>query len=482
MLLGRNKILLTMHQAWDVFLTVLAFVSAYLIRKYPMAGPLGEMSPAPNYWALLLFCVIVWYLVFQYSGVYRPFRRRASFFWVALDVVRSVAICVMVTLMVLFVIKEQTISRALVGMAVVLNVIFLVGSKWAIYRILRRLRKKGYNSRNVLVVGNGRGAVILARSLAEQPGTGFRLMGCVSVGQTLQDATDGTTRVPSMGKIEDLQRILTGHVVDELVFAEPLRNIPEVGKYIYMAEAMGIFVHVMPEWGLRDVGFEPRVGHLHTEKIFGLLTLSLSTTPDHRPSSALKNISDFVLSGVGLAVFALPFCLIALAIKISSSGPVFFRQERVGQNNRRFTLYKFRTMIEGADRMKPELLGRNESDGPVFKIRKDPRVVPWVGTFLRKTSLDELPQLINVLKGDISLVGPRPPLPEEITQYGPDQRRRLSMKPGITCLWQIAPRRNDMRFEDWVRLDLEYIDNWSLWLDFKILAKTAWVVITGQGR
>ncbi|MCG8531001.1 MAG: sugar transferase, partial [Desulfovibrionales bacterium] len=159
-----------------------------------------------------------------------------------------------------------------------------------------------------------------------------------------------------------------------------------------------------------------------------------------------------------------------------------FRQERMGQNGRRFQLLKFRTMVVDADKMVDDLQALNEADGPAFKIAKDPRIIPWVGAFLRKTSLDELPQLINVLKGEMSLVGPRPPIPFEVEKYETWQRRRLSMKPGLTCIWQIAPRRNDLSFEEWMRLDLEYIDKWSLGLDFSLLVKTARAVLTGAGR
>jgi lipopolysaccharide/colanic/teichoic acid biosynthesis glycosyltransferase len=191
---------------------------------------------------------------------------------------------------------------------------------------------------------------------------------------------------------------------------------------------------------------------------------------------------DYGLAFVFMAA-ALPlFVLISLAIVIVSPGPVFYRQERLGRGGRRFNVLKFRTMVMNADQMLDQLREMNEADGPAFKIRNDPRIIPWVGTFLRKTSLDELPQLINVLKGDMSLVGPRPPLPNEVDQYEIWQRRRLSMKPGLTCFWQIAPRRNDLTFDEWMRLDLEYIDKWSLHLDFLILLRTAGAVLTGAGR
>jgi len=173
------------------------------------------------------------------------------------------------------------------------------------------------------------------------------------------------------------------------------------------------------------------------------------------------------------------FLFVTLLIKLTSSGPIFFKQKRIGLNGREFVLYKFRTMYKDAEKQQKMLEALNEMDGPVFKIRKDPRITP-VGKFLRKFSIDELPQLFNVFIGHMSLIGPRPPLPNEVIQYETWQRRRLSMRPGITCLWQISGR-NEIDFEEWMRLDLEYLDNWSLWVDIKILVKTIPVVLFGSG-
>jgi lipopolysaccharide/colanic/teichoic acid biosynthesis glycosyltransferase len=171
---------------------------------------------------------------------------------------------------------------------------------------------------------------------------------------------------------------------------------------------------------------------------------------------------------------------VAVLIKLFSPGPVFFRQQRSGLNGAPFTLYKFRTMVTNAEQFKHELEAMNEMTGPVFKVTNDPRITP-VGRFLRKTSIDEFPQLWNVLKGEMSLVGPRPPVPTEVQQYDPWHRRRLSMKPGLTCLWQISGRNRISDFDDWVRLDLEYIDRWNLALDFRILVRTVWAVVGGTG-
>jgi len=221
---------------------------------------------------------------------------------------------------------------------------------------------------------------------------------------------------------------------------------------------------------------------MNYEYFFQTPTFVLSATPKYLVTFPIKKAFDYLLAGTTLNLLAPLFLMIACAIKMCSSGPVFFKQVRVGLNGRKFTVYKFRTMVVNAEAMLPDLLELNEANGVVFKIKDDPRIIPRIGTFLRKTSLDELPQLINVVRGQMSMVGPRPPIPEEVAQYKPAERRRLSMKPGITCIWQIQQRRNEIPFDRWMALDLEYIDNWSLWLDFKILCKTVVAGICGSGR
>jgi exopolysaccharide biosynthesis polyprenyl glycosylphosphotransferase len=193
----------------------------------------------------------------------------------------------------------------------------------------------------------------------------------------------------------------------------------------------------------------------------------------------LKDMEDYVLSAVGLLLLSPLFLLVAVLIKLDSKGPVFYRQERVGKNGKRFMIYKFRSMVADAERVQAELLDRNEAEGPIFKMRHDPRITR-VGAVIRKTSIDELPQLINVVLGHMSLVGPRPPIPKEVAQYEEWQKERLSTTPGITGLWQISGR-SDLTFEEMVKWDIYYIHNWSLWLDIKILLKTVPVVLFGRG-
>jgi exopolysaccharide biosynthesis polyprenyl glycosylphosphotransferase len=212
----------------------------------------------------------------------------------------------------------------------------------------------------------------------------------------------------------------------------------------------------------------------------GFPLLSFSTTPTNEALLFVRRILDVILAGFILVIFG-PLVMLpaAILIKLTSSGPVLFKQTRCGLNGRQFVMYKFRSMVSNAEQLRVELEGLNEMDGPVFKSSRDPRITT-VGKIIRRRSIDELPQIFNVLRGDMSLVGPRPPLPAEVARYERWQRRRLSMKPGMTCLWQISGR-NEVSFDDWMKLDLTYIDNWSLLLDLKILLKTVPVVLLGRG-
>ncbi len=274
----------------------------------------------------------------------------------------------------------------------------------------------------------------------------------------------------------------TKQVVDELIFAMPLKEIESADKYIVLAEDMGVSIRIIPDWQIYYLMYKPGAATISFEEFLGIPTLALHTTPPNRGELLVKSAFDYTFAAVAL-VLSIPFFMaVSLAIKACSRGPVFYKDERCGLNKRKFMLYKFRTMVNDANERRCELEALNEADGPVFKIKDDPRIIPFIGTLLRKTSLDELPQFINVLKGEMSLIGPRPPIPSEVKEYEIWQRRRLSMKPGLTCIWQITPHRNEVSFEDWMHMDLKYIDTWSLGLDFKIIFSTVLMMLTGAGR
>jgi exopolysaccharide biosynthesis polyprenyl glycosylphosphotransferase len=275
--------------------------------------------------------------------------------------------------------------------------------------------------------------------------------------------------------LADLSTVISREAVDEVVVALPLRQRRDlVEKIVAVCEEQGILVRVRTDL------FNLRVARPLVEDIDGIPVVTIRSGPEEGWQLIVKRAID-ILGSASLLILLLPFLLlVALLIKLDSPGPVLFRQERFGLNRRRFKVLKFRTMVRGADKHQAKLEELNEAEGPVFKIRNDPRVTA-LGRFLRQFSIDELPQLINVLRGEMSLVGPRP-LPMRDVKLIDTQwhKRRFSVKPGLTCLWQVNGR-SDVTFENWVKMDLEYIDTWSLGLDFKILLKTIPAVLRGSG-
>jgi len=280
--------------------------------------------------------------------------------------------------------------------------------------------------------------------------------------------------LPHLGAFRELEHLLTEQVIDEGHVCLPVRSSYELIQSIaHLCVGVGVPVRLVADL------FPLRLATSRAFRMGQIPMLSLSTVPESAGQLAIKRLLDIAVSLsllMGLSPF---FLLIAVLIKLETRGPVFFLQERVGVNQRRFKIYKFRSMVADAEDQRKRLDALNEADGPVFKIRNDPRITR-VGRFIRKYSIDELPQLINVLNGEMSLVGPRPPIPAEVEQYTWDQRRRLSVKPGMTGLWQVSGR-SDLSFKEWVELDLQYIDSWSIWEDFMILLKTFRVVIEGRG-
>jgi len=280
----------------------------------------------------------------------------------------------------------------------------------------------------------------------------------------------------SEAPVQRLVELLHEHSVNGVILSVRHAYFEQVEAAIRACELEGV-----EAWLVADF-FKTQISRASFDDFYGWPVLVFRSTPESSWPRVVKQLLDFIGSFLFLAVFGWwSFALIALLIKLTSPGPVFFRQQRSGINGRPFTIYKFRTMVTNAEQLKHELAAMNEMSGPVFKVTNDPRVTR-VGRFLRKYSLDELPQFFNVLRGEMSLVGPRPlPVDEVKRFYDLAHRRRLSVRPGLTCLWQVSGRNNVSDFKDWVRLDLEYIDHWSLWLDIKILLRTLPAVFAGTG-
>lgn len=456
--------------ALDVALSGLVLI---VMLSYPFAtgvrpGEAWELTPALL--AVALCACIAWPLTLLEMGLYDSSRRSSLE-----DVVGRLAAAG--SLSTLLLMATVSISGApldakfplLFGAA---QFSILMTERLALFGLLRAARRLGRNYRNVLVVGSGPRALSVKRRIDQNPHWGLRVIGYLDDGDV--------PRVPeidpaALRKMIDVRDILRDQIVDEVIIAAPRSLFPAIGPVVSACGEAGVpFTLLSDVFG--DYLPPPEVTR------FGSLA-ALRFAPVHHSESglAVKRGVDLIGAGVGLALVTPILLVAALAIRMTSPGPALFRQTRCGLYGRRFTLLKLRTMVDDAEEQKAALAHLNEMQGPVFKIRNDPRVTP-LGRWLRRFSIDELPQLWNVFRGDMSLVGPRPALPREVAQYETFERRRLSMRPGLTCLWQVGGRNRVSDFDEWVRLDLEYIDSWSLTLDLQIVVRTIPVVLGATGE
>jgi exopolysaccharide biosynthesis polyprenyl glycosylphosphotransferase len=460
-----------------VFVADLAIAAGSLPLVYALytstalPSPFGSLHGLDLYLWLLLFIVPVWAVLLQAGGLYRSYRV-SSFVREMFRLARVTVLGGLALFAFLALTKSGFISRPFVAAFVLLDGLLRVGFHIVLRTVARWSRDRGWNFRTVLIVGTGEKARALARRIGGHRTWGLRLLGFAA-----EEGADATAPAPAEGPVlgpaGDVPRILREQVVDEVLVAVERDRIAGLESLFLHCEQVGVNARLAADF------FPHLIAKVELDDLDGVPLLTFSTTPLDAWGLALKRGMDVAGSTLFLVLFSWLYLLIAVLIKATSRGPAVFRQERVGLNGRRFAFYKFRSMVEDAEARRAEVEHLNEMDGPVFKAKDDPRITP-VGRWLRKLSLDELPQMWNVLVGDMSLVGPRPPVPSEVDRYEPWQRRRLSMRPGLTCLWQVSGR-NDVDFQTWMEMDLKYIDEWSLGVDLAILLKTAPAVLFGRG-
>jgi len=408
-----------------------------------------------------------WVALLWILGLYR-LRARWTARIETQDVGRAAILLGLVTFSALFAFKLPDVSRLFLLTLFIAQVVLTVASRGAIRALLHALRDRGHNLRYMLVVGTGKDARRFADRVERHRELGIRVIGHLS--------TSGTSSVagmrPVLGSMDDIETVLHDRIVDEVAVCLPADELHWVEPVARLCEEVGKIVRIP----LDSVPVSLPGGRI--EDFDGGKVLSLVYGPDRALGLVAKRLIDVVLGGVAMILLLPVFAIIGVAIVVADGWPVIFRQTRVGLHGRPFDVVKFRTMVPDAEALLTELEEQNEIKGHAFKITDDPRLTR-IGRFLRATSLDELPQVWNVLLGEMSLVGPRPPLPREVDGYDLWHRRRLSMKPGITGLWQVAARRDD-DFDRWVALDLAYIDRWSIWLDLKIIVKTIPAMLQGR--
>ena len=472
--------IIVFHKILDIFLTGLAFTAAYFIKQN-LTFPYGGLSPIPQYDIILLLIIIIWYAAFSFFMPY-DLQNRQLTFRTFYSLCKATAVSLILLLLCLFFFKVPEFSRLLITIFFLLDLTLLTVNHMGVQRFIHAGKNEAYFRRNLLILGSRKTAREIIQSIRHGKDATINIIGCLETtpNEVGQEVADG---VRVIGALENIREILTNHVVDEVLIAMPLNQIENSEWYLSFINTFGITTRIIPHWYIRKfMASRPKFYSVQFEDFLAEPAMVLGPSFQKNEELIFKRVCDYIIAVTGLLLAAPLFPIFVCAIKLVSKGPVFYTQRRCGLYGRTFDVYKFRTMVVEAETFLPNILHLNEASGAVFKMKDDPRIIPYVGNFLRKTSLDELPQLINVLRGEMSIIGPRPPIPQEVEKYELWQRRRLAMRPGITCLWQIQKKRNDISFDEWMDMDLDYIDNWSIGLDLKILWWTIPAVLLGRGR
>ena len=466
MLRERMHVLKKLVFVADLCLVALGFQLSVIIDHLRTGASVNIFS-SDN---LMLPAIIIWGAVFWFSrDCYSVRLRKIKDILIASS--RAALISSGLFLAFIFAAGHLEESRFRIILFVALSAAFICVFRILITLLLEYYRSRGYNYQTVLMVGTGVTARGFVDKVLDNSQFGLKVSGFLDWERRphLWRYRD----IPCIGDLQSLPELLKNRQIDWAVFAVGRKYLSKIEKSVEICERMGVQIAVLADF------FPMRLAKKRVDSFFDSPLVCYDTAPEQGLPIVAKSFLDRFLAALGLVMAAPILLATAVLVKSTSKGPIIFSQERCGLNGRKFRLYKFRTMVHNADNLKRDLAHFNDVDGAAFKMKKDPRITP-VGRLLRRASIDEIPQLFNIVRGDMSLVGPRPPLAEEVARYDLWQRRKLSMKPGLTCLWQINGR-SDISFEEWMKLDLEYIDNWSLWEDAKILARTVPVVFRGTG-
>jgi len=457
--------------ASDAVLVNLAFLTAYILRielqLFRAVDPTYQ-TPLDAYVPLATAQTFLLLGLFGISGAY-DLRRNTTWPDMMAVILRSTLIAVVLLMIVTF-FDLVVFSRLLFGYDAALIVIYFGISRMVWRSILARLRRRGIGVARVLIVGAGEVGRTVIRTIIARPELGFKPVGFVD------DRPGRSTDIGpfrALGTIDKIPAILDAHPVDEMIITLPWSEHARILGLVQVCAARNVRPRVVPDL------FQMSMSAVDVNDLGGIPLIGMRPPSLRGANFLVKRIFDLAV-GIPFTLIALPImAILAALIKIDSPGPVLFRQTRVGLHGQPFTFYKLRSMRHGAEDEVDQLRDRNESTGPLFKIKDDPRRTR-TGRLLRRTSLDELPQLFNVLRGEMSLVGPRPPLPQEVDQYQDWHKQRLNAQPGMTGLWQVSGR-SDLSFDEMVLLDVHYIENWSVWLDLTILLRTIPKIVSGDG-
>lgn len=457
----------------DIILINVAFVLAYWVR-YDLQL-FRAVDPAFNvpYVVYLPFVIpftLLLILAYRQQGIYR-LRRQASWIDEIYGIIQGTATGTIITIVFIFLYRPAFYSRIIFIYTGVFAVVFLGISRIIKVSTLRRMRRRGIGTRHVLIVGAGEVARTVMRVAVANSEYGFNIVGFLDDHPAKGETDIG--RFKALGGTNRLGEVIDHFTIDEVIITLPWQHHRKIMSIMNKCERQGVRARIVPDM------FQMRISHMQIEEFGGIPMIGVREAGISGFGQFVKRSIDVVAASVGLALTSPLMGLLALMIKMESPGPVLFEQERVGKNGRLFKLYKFRSMIVDAEEQKSALETLNEADGPLFKIRNDPRITR-LGKWMRRLSIDELPQLYNVVIGDMSLIGPRPPIPAEVEQYREWHKRRLEVAPGITGLSQVSGR-SELTFDETALLDIYYIENWSPALDTKIFLQTIPRVIFGSG-
>lgn len=455
--------------ATDIFSIGLAFEFAYLMNYHERGILFFE-----NRQVFVMFLVLlpVWILILyllKVAEIPRTKRYRVLFF----EYVQSATVLFLLFTFVYFVFDLYPIPRLLIVEVIIFGLFLLFSVRMFEYKVFKIYRSQGFNTINIVLIADDSSNSFIQKLLQHKE-WGYKIYAIFTESESLLAKYEKTIIMLPGKYLKVLNDLMDGDLIDEVLYVKKKVSTADVRDIIRSCEEVGV------TFKLRVTESLIKLTNAFKSEIAEEKFLTFTNIPHNQYQLALKKVMDVIVSLVVIILFSPMFLLIAIAIKLDSKGAVIFKQARVGLRGRPFYLYKFRTMVANAEEIRKQLHEKNEVDGPVFKIRDDPRVTR-VGKFLRRSGLDEFPQLFNVLKGEMSLIGPRPPLQSETQQYKRWQLRRLSVKPGLSCFWQIKPERNSIRFDKWMELDLAYIDNWSIRLDLMILFKTIGTVFKRTG-
>jgi exopolysaccharide biosynthesis polyprenyl glycosylphosphotransferase len=457
----------------DILLINIAFALSYYVRyelQWIRAVAEAYYVPFSDYVPVSFALTVILLIVFKAEGLYDR-RRGSSWLDDAYTVFAGTLIGIAIMIFIFFLYRANFYSRLIFFYAVLLIGTFLSLSRLVERQIAGYLRRRGVGVDRVLIVGAGVVGRAIMRSILAQPELGYRPAGFVDDDPKKQENDIGPFK--ALGGTANLGSILTNEAIDQVIVSLPWMSHRKVLGIIADSERRGVRARFVPDL------LQMSLSQVDTEVMDGIPLIGMKEPSLRGWKIALKRFMDIAFSSILLVLLSPLLLLIAISIKLDSTGPVFFKQTRLGRGAKPFSCYKFRSMSADAEEVRPHLAHMNETRGPIFKIKDDPRTTS-VGRALRRFSLDELPQLANVFRGDMSMVGPRPPLPAEVEDYEDWHHDRLRIPTGITGLWQVMGR-SDLTFDEMVMLDLYYAENWSLWLDLKILLRTVPTVLFGRG-